>query len=86
MNALTMTEVLHEHNKLNNWKQPILFSDGTNIVDLSVYLRTSPTQPPNAKYQPSHYPQNTTYQFDKLKYKGEEALPRLFQDLQMLVS
>ena len=82
MNALTVTEVLHEHNKLNNWKQPILFFDRTNIVDLSVCIGMSPTRPPKAKYQPPHYPHNTTYQFDKLKYNGEEALPKLVQDLQ----
>lgn len=82
MNVLTVSEVLHEHNKLNNWKEPILFADGTNIVDLSVCFGTSPTQPPKAKYQPSNYPHNTTYHIDKLKYNGEEALPMLVQDLQ----
>ena len=81
MNVDTASEILKEHQNLNKWGQSVIFDTGVDIIDLSVCFGPNPTQPPKNKCSPSTYPKHTTFKFDKSKYKGEDSLPTLIEDL-----
>jgi hypothetical protein len=73
MNVDTASKVLTEHQKLNEWSQPIQFEVGVDIIDLTPYCGDNPCQPPNVGGSTSSLPKNTTFKFDESKYKGEES-------------
>ena len=81
MNVDTASEILKERQNLNKRGQSIIFHTGVNIIDLSICFGLNPTQPPNVKCSPSTYPKHTTFKFDKSKYKGEDSLPTLIENL-----
>jgi hypothetical protein len=81
MNVDTASEVLKEHQKLNEWSQAIQSNVGVEVVDLSVCFDNNPTEPPNVKCSPSLLPENTIFKFDESKYKGEESEEALREDL-----
>ena len=80
MNVDTASEILKEHQNSNKWGQSVIFDTGVNIIDLSICFGPNPTQPPKNKCSPSN-PKQTTFKFDKSKYKGEDSLPTLIEDL-----
>ena len=81
MNVDTASEILKEHKNLNKWQQSVNFDTGVDIIDLSLCFGPNPTQPTNVRCSPSTYPKHTTFKFDESKYKGEESLPTLIEDL-----